>query len=52
MRKMRGVVKVNRLEAHHQPPEKMELDSIVGKEMDSNQLVGNVENANLESTST
>jgi len=44
-----ALVEVNRLEKHHQPPEKIKLDSIDENETD--QLVKNVENANLESTS-
>jgi len=44
-----ALVEVNRLEEHHQPPEKMKLDSIDENETD--QLVKNVENASLESTS-
>jgi len=47
-----ALIEVNRLEEHHQPPEKMELDSIVENEKDDNQLVDNVENANLDSTAT
>eukprot|EP00581_Thalassiosira_minuscula_P018715 CAMPEP_0183713582 /NCGR_PEP_ID=MMETSP0737-20130205/8388_1 /TAXON_ID=385413 /ORGANISM="Thalassiosira miniscula, Strain CCMP1093" /LENGTH=913 /DNA_ID=CAMNT_0025942381 /DNA_START=114 /DNA_END=2855 /DNA_ORIENTATION=+ len=48
-----ALVEVNRLEKHHQPPEKMKLGSIVEEEYnESTHLVKNVENANLESTAT
>ena len=46
------LVKVNWLKEHHQPPEKMELDSIVEEESDGNQLVDSVRNASLESMVT
>ena len=52
MRWKEVLVKVNRLEEDHQPPEKMELDPIVEEETDGNQLVDNVRNASLESTAT
>jgi len=44
-------VEVNRLEEHHQPPERMELDSIVQTKVDD-QLESCVEGADLESTAT
>lgn len=48
-----ALVEVSKLDEHHQPPERMELDSIVEeKSKESLELVNNVENANLESTTT
>jgi hypothetical protein len=43
-----ALVEVNRLVVHHQPPEKMELDSVLD-EKGNNQLLISVEKANLES---
>jgi len=45
-----ALVEVNRMEEHHQLPEKMGLDTIVEKDKD--QLVNIVENADLESAAT
>ncbi len=45
------LVEVNQLVEHHQPPETMELDSIV-EEKGSDQLLKSVEEANLESFAT
>lgn len=43
-------VEVKRLEEHHQPPEQMELDSVVSEE--EKKMVKDVKEANLESTAT
>eukprot|EP00578_Thalassiosira_sp_NH16_P030918 CAMPEP_0181078752 /NCGR_PEP_ID=MMETSP1071-20121207/1654_1 /TAXON_ID=35127 /ORGANISM="Thalassiosira sp., Strain NH16" /LENGTH=519 /DNA_ID=CAMNT_0023160089 /DNA_START=97 /DNA_END=1657 /DNA_ORIENTATION=- len=45
-----ALVEVEQLEKHHQPPEKMDLDPIARKDTDD-QLLKNLEDANLESTS-